>query len=60
VSGTLLFVHCGHKTCAGQTIEQVLLIDTVKMVVLTGYPRFGSIVLALGQIEYCSNSATFT
>ncbi len=64
MSGTLLLVHGGHKTCAGQIIEQVLLIDTVgrkvKMAVLAGYPRFGSIVLALGQIEYCSNSATRT
>ena len=29
VSATLLLVHSGHKTCAGQIIEQVLLIDTV-------------------------------
>ena len=63
MSGTLLLVHSGHKTCTGQITEQVLLIDTVeervKMAVLAGYPRFGCIVLVLGQIEYCSNSATF-
>ena len=29
MSGTLLLVHSGHKTCAGQITEQVLLIDTV-------------------------------
>ena len=29
MSGTLLLVHSGHKTCTGQITEQVLLIDTV-------------------------------
>ena len=63
MSGTLLLVHSGHKTCTGQITEQVLLIDTVGRKGENGrvdrYPRFGSIVLALGQIEYCSISATF-
>ena len=34
--------------------------EKVKMAVLTVYPRFDCIVLVLGQIEYYSNSATFT
>ena len=29
MSGTLFLVHSGHKTCARQMIEQVLLIDAV-------------------------------
>ena len=62
--GTLLLVHIGHKTCAAQRIEQDLRIDIVgrkgEIAVLTGYPRFDCIVLAPGQIDYYSNSATFT
>ena len=29
VSGTVLLVHSGHKTCVEQRVEQVLLIDRV-------------------------------
>ena len=62
--GTLFLVHSGHKTCAGQIIAQVLLIGAVGRKGENGrvdrYPRFGSIVWALGPIEHCSNSATLT
>ena len=62
--GTVLLVHSGHKICVGQRVEQVLLIDAaskkVKMAMLTGYPRFGCIVLVPGQIDYYCSSAAFT
>ena len=29
MSGTLFLVHSGHKTCMGQGVEQVVLIDVV-------------------------------
>ena len=64
MSGTLVLVHSGHKTCAGQITEQGLLIDTVGRKGENGRVDWLSqiwlIVLALGQIQYCSNSVTFT